>query len=121
MNKLDLYTAERGVVRKKKTDEVVSMNFCKKGFNGIAIRKDILDHYLQDEKLVLIYYISGEKFLHDGHYQPRSTRYDLSGCFFYNGNDIKPIQSMNIAEDSYQKLKRWKEEESEKDEFPFEW
>lgn len=36
------------------------MNFCKKGFNGIAIRKDILDHYLQDEKLVLIYYISGE-------------------------------------------------------------
>lgn len=121
MNKLDLYTAERGVVRKKKTDEVVSMNFCKKGFNGIAIRKDILDHYLQDEKLVLIYYISGEKFLHDGHYQPRSTRYDLSGCFFYNGNDIKPIQSMYIAEDSYQKLKRWKEEESEKDEFPFEW
>ena len=54
MNKLDLYTAERGVVRKKKTDEVVSMNFCKKGFNGIAIRKDILDHYIQDEKLVLI-------------------------------------------------------------------
>ena len=58
MNKLDLYTAERGVVRKKKTDEVVSMNFCKKGFNGIAIRKDILDHYLQDEKLVLISLVS---------------------------------------------------------------
>ena len=35
MNKLDLYTAERGVVRKKKTDEVVSMNFCKKEFNRL--------------------------------------------------------------------------------------
>jgi len=81
-----------------------------------------LDHYLHDEKLVLIYYIYGEKFLHDGHYQPRSTRYDLSGCFFYNGNDIKPIQSLNIAEDSYQKLKRWKEEkeESSKEDFLFE-
>ena len=46
-------------MRKKKTDEVVSMNFCKKGFNGIAIRKDILDHYLQDEKLVLVLFATG--------------------------------------------------------------
>lgn len=121
MDELNLYTAERGIVRRKNTNEVVSVNFRKGEFNGMAIRKDVLDNYLHDNNLTLVYYIFGEKFLHDGHYQSQSIRFDLSGCFIYNGNDIKAIQSMRIAEDSYQKMERWKrEEESNSEEFPFE-
>lgn len=121
MEELNLYTAERGVVKRKNTDEVVSVNFRKGEFNGIAIRKDALDDYLQNKNLELVYYISGEKFLHNGNHQSQSIRFDLSGCFLYNGNDIKAIQPMRIAEDSYQKLERWKKEkeESDNEEFPF--
>lgn len=121
MNELNLYTAERGIVRRKNTNEIISVNFRKGLFNGMAIRKDILDNYLQEKKMSLAYYVLGEKFLHDGKYNAQNIRYDLSGCYLYDGNNLKAIQPMRIAEDSYQKMERWKKEkeESDNEEFPF--
>lgn len=116
MSELNLYTAERGLVRKEHTNEIISVNFRKGDFNGMAIKKDVLDKYLQENEMNLAYYILGEKFLHDGHYNVQSTRYDLSGCYLYDGNNFKAIQPMRIVEDSYQKQERWKKEESSNEE-----
>ena len=46
MESLDLYTAERGVVRDKKNHSVVARNFAIGKMNGLAIRKEYLDKYL---------------------------------------------------------------------------
>lgn len=50
MEALNLYTAERGVVRDKNTNAIVARNFSVGRMNGLAMRKDYLDKYLSEKK-----------------------------------------------------------------------
>lgn len=63
MESLDLYTAERGVVRDKKNHSVVARNFAIGKMNGLAIRKEYLDKYLSENQMSLIFYSLGEKYV----------------------------------------------------------
>ena len=52
MEALNLYTAERGVVRDKNTNAIVARNFSVGRMNGLAMRKDYLDKYLSEKNLL---------------------------------------------------------------------
>ena len=122
MEAMNLYTAQRGVVRKKGTNEVVSKNIQGDAINGLVMRKDILDTYLREQNMMLVYYISGEKELVDNHSRAQGVVYYLSGCSSYDGNDFKDIQPLHISEDSNERLEQWKreQEDSKNEDFPFE-
>ena len=123
MNKLKLYTAERGVVREKSTGKIVARNFRNGEFHGLAMKKDIFDEYLRVNNLILVYYISGEKSLSQKTSFMSMENFDLSGSYYYDGSNIEPIQPIRIAEDSNQKIVRWKreKEEAEKDDSFFDY
>lgn len=98
MERLNLYTAERGVVRDKKNDVVVSRNFTVGKMNGLAIRSDYLEKYLNDNNLSLVFYSLGEKYVRlRGSYEVIGERYELSGAYCYVNGEIKEIQPMHIS------------------------
>lgn len=98
MERLNLYTAERGVVRDKKNDIVVSRNFSVGKMNGMAMRSDYLEKYLNDNNLSLVFYSLGEKYVRlRGSYEVIGERYELSGAYCYVNGEIKEIQPMHIS------------------------
>lgn len=98
MKALNLYTAERGVVRDKKDKTIVSRNFSIGKMNGLAIRKDYLDKYLSDNHLALAIYSLGEKYITKKEtYQSVGHRYDLSGAYCYHNKMFEEIQPMHIS------------------------
>lgn len=85
MEALNLYTAERGVIRAKSDNTIVARNFSIGKMNGLAIRKEYLDQYLSDNNLALVFYSLGEKYIiQKGTYQSIGQRYDLSGAYCYH-------------------------------------
>lgn len=52
MEALNLYTAERGVVRDKNENAIVARNFSIGRMNGLAMREDYLDKYLSEKNLL---------------------------------------------------------------------
>lgn len=98
MESLDLYTAERGVVRDKKNHSVVARNFAIGKMNGLAIRKEYLDKYLAKNHMSLIFYSLGEKYVRGkDNYQMLGKCHDLSGAYYYEDGQIKEIQAMHIS------------------------
>lgn len=99
MKSLNLYTAERGVVRDHKNNTIVSRNFSVGKMNGLAMRKDYLDKYLSDNNLALVFYSLGEKYItQKGTYQNIGNRFDLSGAYSYHDGSIEDVQPMRISE-----------------------
>ena len=98
MKALNLYTAERGVVRDKNDNTIVARNFSIGKMNGLAMRKDYLDKYLSENNLALVFYSLGEKYItQKGTYQSIGHRYDLSGAYCYHNGNIEEIQPMHIS------------------------
>lgn len=85
MEALNLYTAERGVIRAKSDNTIVARNFSIGKMNGLVMRKKYLDQYLSDNNLALVFYSLGEKYIiQKGTYQSMGQRYDLSGAYCYH-------------------------------------
>lgn len=98
MKALNLYTAERGVVRDKSNNAIAARNFSIGKMNGLAMRKEYLDQYLSDNNLALVFYSLGEKYIiQKGTYQSMGQRYDLSGAYCYHDNSFDEIQPMYIS------------------------
>lgn len=98
MEALNLYTAERGVIRAKSDNTIVARNFSIGKMNGLAMRKEYLDQYLSDNNLALVFYSLGEKYIiQKGTYQSIGQRYDLSGAYCYHDNSFDEIQPMHIS------------------------
>lgn len=98
MEALNLYTAERGVIRAKSDNTIVARNFSIGKMNGLAIRKEYLDQYLSDNNLALVFYSLGEKYIiQKGTYQSIGQRYDLSGAYCYHDKSFEEIQPMHIS------------------------
>lgn len=98
MEALNLYTAERGVIRAKSDNTIVARNFSIGKMNGLAMRKEYLDQYLSDNNLALAFYSLGEKYIiQKGTYQSIGQRYDLSGAYCYHDGSFEEIQPMHIS------------------------
>lgn len=98
MEALNLYTAERGVIRAKSDNTIVARNFSIGKMNGLVMRKEYLDQYLSDNNLALVFYSLGEKYIiQKGTYQSMGQRYDLSGAYCYHDNSFDEIQPMHIS------------------------
>ena len=98
MEALNLYTAERGVIRVKSDNTIVARNFSIGKMNGLAMKKDYLDQYLTNNNLALVFYSLGEKYIiKKGTYQSMGQRYDLSGAYCYHDNSFDEIQPMHIS------------------------
>lgn len=98
MKALNLYTAERGVIRDKNDNAIAARNFSISKMTGLAMRKEYLDQYLSDNNLVLVFYSLGEKYIiQKGTYQSIGQRYDLSGAYCYHDNSFDEIQPMHIS------------------------
>lgn len=98
MKALNLYTAERGVVRDKSNNAIAARNFSIGKMNGLVMRKEYLDQYLSDNNLALVFYSLGEKYIiQKGTYQSIGQRYDLSGAYCYHDNSFDEIQPMHIS------------------------
>ena len=98
MKALNLYTAERGVVRDKNDNAIVARNFSIGNMYGLAMRKNNLDKYLSEKKLALVFYSLGEKYIiKKGTYQNIGTRFELSGAYNYHNGKFEEIQPMHIS------------------------
>lgn len=98
MEALNLYTAERGVIRVKSDNTIVARNFSIGKMNGLAMKKDYLDQYLTNNNLALVFYSLGEKYIiQKGTYQSIGQRYDLSGAYCYHDGSFEEIQPMHIS------------------------
>ena len=98
MEALNLYTAERGVIRAKSDNTIVARNFSIGKMNGLTMRKEYLDQYLSDNNLALVFYSLGEKYIiQKGTYQSIGQRYDLSGAYCYHDKSFEEIQPMHIS------------------------
>lgn len=98
MEALNLYTAERGVIRAKSDNTIVARNFSIGKMNGLVMRKEYLDQYLSDNNFALVFYSLGEKYIiQKGTYQSMGQRYDLSGAYCYHDNSFDEIQPMHIS------------------------
>lgn len=98
MEALNLYTAERGVIRAKSDNTIVARNFSIGKMNGLVMRKEYLDQYLSDNNLALVFYSLGEKYIiQKGTYQSIGQRYGLSGAYCYHNGSFEVIQPMHIS------------------------
>lgn len=98
MKALNLYTAERGVIRAKSDNTIVARNFSIGKMNGLVMSKEYLDQYLSEHNLALVFYSLGEKYIiQKGTYQSMGQRYDLSGAYCYHDNSFDEIQPMYIS------------------------
>lgn len=98
MEALNLYTAERGVIRAKSDNTIVARNFSIGKMNGLVMRKEYLDQYLSDNNFALVFYSLGEKYIiQKGTYQSMGQRYDLSGAYCYHDNSFDEIQPIHIS------------------------
>lgn len=103
MDYLNLYTAERGVIRDKKHSQIIAQNINSGSFDGLVIRKSWIDKYLHDKNLGIMYCTLGEKYaVSNIHILPH--RLNLSGCWLYSNGVLDNIQPLrNIPEKEWNK------------------
>lgn len=101
MEKMQLYTAERGVVRRFADNEVVSfnINIPNSSFYGMIMRKDVLLNYLTITKQVLFTCLCGDKHIVVDHIG-LNWRY-FTGCYGIeaNGTLLIPSQYHEVKEE----------------------
>lgn len=98
MGALNLYTAGRGVVRDKNDNSIVVRNFSIGNMYGLAMRKDYLDKYLSENKLALVFYSLGEKYItKKGTYQNIVDRFELSEAYNHHNGKFEEIQPVHIS------------------------
>lgn len=108
MNRLNLYTAERGVVRRKTTDEIVSINYepYKESCSGILVKRIVLNEYLEMTNQVLFFGTLGEKVLSEKELWGKAEmkRYTSSGKYSLGGNAYIEINPMEEEEEFYKRI-----------------
>lgn len=99
MSELNLYTAERGVIRDKRDNSIiVARNFTIGRMHGLAIKKGYLVKYLSENNMSVVFYSVGEKYVRGkDNYHNIGERHELSGAYFYDEGEIKEIQAMHIS------------------------
>lgn len=117
MKKLNLYTAERGIVKMESDDLIVSfnINIPNSSCYGMVMRKDILIAYLKQTKQVLFTCLCGEKNIATA--SAWLKRRDFSGCYGVNsdGTIIIPSDYHEVKEGPKAKTRS-----SEADDFLYE-
>lgn len=99
MEHLNLYTAERGVIRASSSNEIVTINFRIEKLRGLAVRKDYLEKFLEDFGYCLVYYSLGEKSVRmKKGYQTLGRIHELSGAYSYENGHIETIQPMHVSD-----------------------
>lgn len=101
MNKLELYTAERGVIRSTRTGEIVAFNHMStsSSLSGLFIARESLDEYLSKVNKRLYYCLLGEKELRINSSCTNVQFRDLTGCYQYQiGEGIKAVDSLRQIE-----------------------
>ena len=90
MQQLNLYDAERGIIRDRETEEIMAINlkpFDKNIVSGLAIKRSKLNQYLSTTKQVMFYGTFGEKTVYEEkefahskmEFFTGSCRYDAEG------------------------------------------
>ncbi|MFR5131033.1 MAG: trypsin-like peptidase domain-containing protein [Segatella copri] len=89
MKSLGFYTAERGIIKKNGSDEIVAINRMISGesFHGLLIKRKYLNDYLDNSGKCLFYCLLGEKNIVGTGYQ-MLNRHDLTGAALYKDNDV---------------------------------
>lgn len=84
MGCLGLYTAERGIIRKNDSNEIIAINRMISGesFHGLLIKRKYLNEYLDNSGKCLFYCLLGEKNIIGNRYP--LNRHDLTGAARYN-------------------------------------
>jgi hypothetical protein len=99
MNRLGLYTAERGVVRAAGTDNAIAcIDYRLTGDerSGMLMKKTFLDKYLEETEFTLFWFVLGEKAQGVA---MTSAMKDISGCWKYdNVNGLTEVQPLHITE-----------------------
>lgn len=121
MRCLSLYTAERGIIRKNNSNEIVAINRMIRGesFHGLLIKRKYLNEYLDSSGKCLFYCLLGEKNIIGTGYQ-MLDRHDLTGAAKYNliGDaemiqpfrnepEINPQDKSNNNDDFENSIKEW--------------
>lgn len=99
MKVLNLYTAERGVVRECETGKIVALHSVYVGmkFSGIIMRKEYLDRYLKESDCALMFFICGEKSFGEGAVEGLSIK-ELSGASVYtHDKGLQIIQPIHVV------------------------
>ena len=99
MKVLNLYTAERGVVREYETGKIVALHSVYVGmkFSGIIMRKEYLDRYLKESDCALMFFICGEKSFGEGAVEGLSIK-ELSGASVYtHDKGLQIIQPIHVV------------------------
>lgn len=105
MTVLNLYTAERGVVREKESNKIIAINrkISGESFHGLLIRREALNQYLKSTRECLFYNILGEKSLRINNYNIVSF-HPLTGAALYKKDgiidEIQPLRFEPTSEDS---------------------
>ena len=99
MEEMGLYTAERGVVRKRDDGSVAAINtgIIQKG-TGLLVRKDLLCEFMQRKKYRLFCFILGNKNAGDGKWNIYDSQ-DLSGCMMMDEKgEWTEVQKLRLVE-----------------------
>ncbi|MCR4798904.1 MAG: trypsin-like peptidase domain-containing protein [Bacteroidales bacterium] len=102
MNVLDLYTAERGVVRRIVDDDIVATSFSQLGLenDGIAIKKKYLYEYLEKTGNKLFYFILGEKMAKTSQTITNEGIKKLSACWYMDIDGLHEVQHIAVRTDN---------------------
>ena len=96
---MDLYTAERGLVRRHDNDEVVavSLSVLEEHSSGLLIKKDLLCDFLKQKRYRLYCYISGNKEVMLGTMRVLHSK-NLSACMAMDGKgNWSVVQELRIV------------------------
>ncbi len=101
MNYLNLYTAERGIVRSMETDEIISIDTRILGLqSGIIIRRSFLNRYLRHEDVSMFYTHIGEKTIRQREHFSEFGIRRYTGAGKYNKEgDITVLQPITDEEE----------------------
>ena len=83
---MNLYTAERGLIRRMSDDDIVavSLSVLEERGTGLLIKKDVLCAFMKQKKYRLYCYLSGTKEISAGNYMVLYSK-SLSGCMSLDG------------------------------------
>lgn len=97
MNRLELFTAERGIVRAISDNSIVGIDYKLTGDerSGMLMKKLILDKYLERTGYTLFWFLLGEKA--QGTIMTSAMK-DISGCWKYDKkNGLTEVQPIHIT------------------------
>ena len=100
MDTLSLYTAERGVVRRKSDDTIVAVNGFTSSIQDVSLwmLDTELIKYLNQTSRTLAIVICGEKSVTQPGYKSLGAK-DYTGCYLYKADGrIETIQNLKVEQ-----------------------